>query len=152
MIKYKKIIVIWIILGMIYMTLEGIYRIREGGFVNIVMLPIGGLCGLIVGSINQIKKFYNMKIIYQSLIGACCTLFIEYISGYIFNIKLNLDIWDYSELPLNIHGQVCLLFGVIWFIIQPFAIWLEDYVRYILWREGVYYSLTQIYKDFFTVK
>ena len=78
--KLLKVLLIWFILGMMYFTLEGIWRIPKGGYANIAMLPVGGLCGLCVGTINQIPKFYNMKIIYQSIIGAVITTIIEFIT------------------------------------------------------------------------
>ena len=146
-----KILAIWFILGTFYFTLEGIWRIPKGGYANIVMLPIGGLCGICVGSINQIPKFYNMKVIYQSIIGAVITTIIEFISGLFLNCYLQLGIWDYSNLPFNILGQVCLPFSLIWFVIMPLCIWLEDKIRYVFWNEGSNYSLKSIYVEFITL-
>ena len=146
-----KILAIWFILGTFYFTLEGIWRIPKGGYANIVMLPIGGLCGICVGSINQIPKFYNMKVIYQSIIGALIVTFIEFISGLVLNCYLGLGIWDYSNLPFNILGQICLLFSLIWLSIMPLCIWLEDKIRYVLWNEGSNYSLKSIYVEFITL-
>ena len=146
-----KILAIWFILGTFYFTLEGIWRIPKGGYANIVMLPIGGLCGICVGSINQIPKFYNMKVIYQSILGALIVTFIEFISGLVLNCYLGLGIWDYSNLPFNILGQICLLFSLIWLSIMPLCIWLEDKIRYVLWNEGSNYSLKSIYVEFITL-
>lgn len=148
----SKILIIWFLMGSCYYVLEGIWKIPKGGYANIVMLLVGGLCGLAVGSINQIPKFYNMKIIYQSLIGALITLCIEFLSGLVLNVWLGLGIWDYSNLPFNLLGQVCLPFGLLWFLIMPLAIWLEDTIRYKLFQEGTYYSLKQIYLEFITFK
>ena len=149
--KLLKVLLIWFILGMMYFTLEGIWRIPKGGYANIAMLPVGGLCGLCVGTINQIPKFYNMKIIYQSIIGAVITTIIEFISGLFLNCYLQLGIWDYSNLPVNILGQVCLPFSLIWFVIMPLCIWLEDKIRYVFWNEGSNYSLKSIYVEFITL-
>ncbi len=150
--KIYKILVLWFLIGTIYYALEGIWHIRSGGYANIVMLPIGGLCGICIGSINQIPKFYNLKIIFQCLISTIIVLSIEFISGCILNIWLQLNIWNYSNYAFNILGQICLPYGLLWFIISPFAIWLEDVLRYKFWREGEYYSLLSIYKDLFTLK
>ena len=150
--KMMKVLLIWFILGTLYFTLEGIWRIPKGGYANIVMLPIGGLCGVCVGSINQIPKFYNMKVIYQSIIGALIVTIIEFISGLILNCYIGLGIWDYSNLPFNVLGQICLPFSLIWLSIMPLCIWLEDKIRYVLWNEGSNYSLKSIYIEFFTFK
>ena len=131
-----KILLIWFLLGIVYYALEGIWRIPDGGYANITMLAVGGLCGLAVGSINQVPRFYNMKIIYQASIGAAITLLIEFISGVVLNIWLGLAIWDYSHLPLNICGQICLPYALLWLAIMPFAIWFEDKIRYLVFKEG----------------
>lgn len=147
-----KILIIWFLLGMAYFTLEGIWRIPKGGYANICMLPIGGLCGLLVGSINQIPKFYNMKIIYQSLLGTLFVLIVEFVSGCVLNIYLGLGIWDYSNLPFNLLGQICLPFSLLWLLIMPLCIWLEDKIRYLFFEEGESYSLKSIYLDFIMLK
>ena len=36
--------------------------------------------------------------------------------------KLGLDVWDYSGLPGNVLGQICPAFGLLWFLLMPFAI------------------------------
>ena len=146
--KIIKLLIIWFVLGMCYFTLEGLYRIPQGGYTNIAMLFVGGFCGLIVGSINQIPQFYKMTVWKQSIIGAIVVLIVEYISGYILNIKMGLDIWDYSDMYFNLNGQVCFEFAVIWFLLMPTAIWLEDYIRFTFWGEGEKYGLMDIYREF----
>ena len=112
------------------------------------MLFVGGLCGLLIGSINQIPKFYNMSVFKQSLIGTGIVLVIEYTAGYILNIKMGLDIWDYSDMFFNINGQICLEFGLIWLLIMPAAIWLEDFIRFKFWNEGAEYGVKDVYMEF----
>lgn len=147
-----KVLVLWFLLGSAYFVIEGIWHIPSGGYANIVMLPIGGLCGICIGAINQIPKFYNMKILYQSIISTIIILGIEFLSGCILNLWLGLGIWDYTGLPLNILGQVCPLYGILWFLLSPLVIWLEDYLRYKLWNEGEYYTISSIYRDLITFK
>ena len=76
-----------------------------------------------------------MKLWKQMLIGACIVTFMEFISGYIINIKLGWQVWDYSNLPFNIMGQICLPFSIIWFFISLVAIVVDDYLRYWLFKE-----------------
>lgn len=147
-----KLLTLWAIIGSMYFVLEGIWRIPSGGYANIVMLPIGGLCGVCIGYLNQLPRFYNMKIVYQCCISTCIVTLIEFISGCILNLGLGLNIWDYSHRPFNVLGQICLPYSVLWFLISPIAIWLEDYLRYKLWQEGSYYTLSSIYKDLITFK
>ena len=39
---------------------------------------------------------------------------IEFAAGCIVNLWLQMDVWDYSFLPLNLFGQVCLLYTFLW--------------------------------------
>ena len=148
-----KVIFLWLNLGIYYFAIEGLWRIRSnGGWANVLMILVGGLCGVVVGGINQIPALYKLKVIVQALIGAAAILCVEFAAGYLFNIVLGLKIWNYSNLPLNIMGQVCVLYGVFWFLIAPFAIWMEDSMRFEFFKEGKYYSLFHIYREFFTLK
>ena len=150
--KILKILSIWFIIGMVYFVIEGIWRIPKGGYANISMFAVGGLCGLLVGSINQIPRFYNMSVWKQAVIGTFIVLAVEYISGYILNVKLGLDIWDYSNMYFNVNGQICFEFAVLWFFLMPAAIWLEDFIRFKFWGEEERYGLMDIYWEFMTGK
>lgn len=150
--KIMRLLALWFIIGALYYVLEGLWRIPKGGYANIVMLPIGGLCGITVGSINQIPRFFKLPVIVQSLIGAGMVLVVELAAGLILNVWLGLGIWNYSNLPGNILGQICLPFAFLWLLIMPFAIWLEDTLRWGFGWNGKWYSLGSIYKEFFTLK
>ena len=150
--RWARLLTLWFIMGALYYVLEGLWRIPQGGYANIVMLPIGGLCGIAVGSINQIPRFYRLPVILQSLIGAAMVLAVELAAGIILNVWLGLGIWDYSGLPWNLLGQICLPFALLWLLLMPFAIWLEDTLRWGFGWNGRRYSLWSIYKEFFTFK
>ncbi len=120
-------ILLWVLLGgMVYFAIEGLWRIPQGGWANVAMLFVGGICFVLVGGINQIHAFFKLSMRWQASIGAVIVLAVEYIAGLILNVWLGMGIWDYSSLPLNVHGQICLPFAVLWFLLMPFAIWLED--------------------------
>lgn len=147
-----RALILWGIMGAIYLVIEGLWRIPQGGFINIAMLPVGGLCGVLVGAINQKTQFYRMPIALQALIGTIIVLGVEFIAGCILNLWLGLDIWNYTSMPGNIMGQICLPFAGAWFLLMPFAIWLEDRLRLGLWEEGIPYTLRSIYWDLITFK
>lgn len=144
----------WLLLGgLMAYPIEGLWRIpSNGGWASIYMLPVYGLCLLAVGSINQVPRFYNLSMRLQALIGTIIVLVIELFSGIILNIGLGLGIWDYSDMPFNILGQICLLYGIFWFLLMPFAIWLEDRLN-LIWskahgEEVEYdYTLKQAYRE-----
>lgn len=54
---------------------------------------------------NKIKLF---------IIGALIGSIIEYCVSLYGDIVLNVKWWDYSNLPFNINGRICLLFSLLW--------------------------------------
>lgn len=116
--------VIFFIFGVSYVLLEIFYR----GHSATSMFFVGGLCGLLIGLINEFTP--KMPVLLQMLLGSIIVTFIEFVTGYILNIKLGLHIWDYSNLRFNILGQVSLLFSVLWFFLSFIVIHVDDILRH----------------------
>jgi hypothetical protein len=147
--KWGKLLTLWFLMGGTYYLIEIVYRLATGGgWPHWSMWIVGGLCGVAVGAINQVPRFYSMKVWKQALIGTVITLAVELAAGCVLNLWLRLEIWDYSGLPLNFMGQICLPFALIWFVIMPFAIWREDRWRLGFGWDGKAYTLVSIYLDF----
>lgn len=125
-----KLIILFIIGGTIYVSLELLFRGRS----HISMFILGGFCFVLIGGINNYIS-WEMPLILQMIIGAAVITTLEFITGYIVNIKLGLNVWDYSNQPLNIKGQICLLFSFLWMLISLIAIVLDDYLRYWIFKE-----------------
>ena len=123
-----KELILLIIFGITYCGIEILYR----GRTHISMLFVGGLCAVLIGMINEITP--KMNIFLQMFIGAVIVTIIEFISGYIINIILGLNVWDYSNLMFNYKGQISLLFTIIWFFLSVPVIYLDDKLRKILFK------------------
>ena len=123
-----KELILLIIFGITYCGIEILYR----GRTHISMLFVGGLCAVLIGMINEITP--KMNIILQMFIGAVIVTIIEFFSGYIINIILGLNVWDYSNLMFNYKGQISLIFTVIWFFLSAPVIYLDDKIRKILFK------------------
>lgn len=119
----KKEFFIFIIFGISYFTLEILYR----GYSHWTMIFLGGIVSVLIGLINEITP--NMRMWKQMLLGTILVTFFEFILGYILNIKLGLGIWDYSNIPFNIMGQICLPFSFLWFVLSYFVIILDDILK-----------------------
>lgn len=124
--KLAQVLVIWFLLGMCYATIELLYR----GYTYRPMLLVGGLAGLCVGALNERPNFFARKMWIQCLTGTLITLAIEYVSGCILNLRLKRNIWDYCSEPHNLDGQVCLKTALMWFLLMPTAIWIDDFIRH----------------------
>lgn len=48
---------------------------------------------------------------------------VEYISGYLLEKFFLRKWWDYSHLPLNLHGHICLPFSVSWLLLSLLCLW-----------------------------
>lgn len=125
-----KLIVLLLIGGTIYVCIEMLWR----GHSHISMFLVGGLCFVSIGAINEYFP-WELGIVQQSLIGACLTTAIEFVSGVILNIWLGLGVWDYSNVPFNFMGQICLPFFFAWIVLACVGIVLDDYLRYWLFDE-----------------
>lgn len=75
----------------------------------------GGTCFLLLYHIY--KRCPSLSLFKKCLIGSAVITAVEFCFGCILNLKLNLGIWDYSELPFNILGQICPLFSFIWMLL-----------------------------------
>lgn len=117
-------LVIFMAGGFIYGAVEIMYR----GHTHPSMFITGGLCLVWVGGLNSFFK-RDIPVPLQMVIGAVIITTAEFICGVIVNIGFGMQVWDYSDLPFNIMGQVCLLFLCIWFLFSLPAILIEDFIR-----------------------
>jgi uncharacterized membrane protein len=130
------------------MVLEGLWR----GWTHISMLVVGGLSAFFIGKLNDHPKFYDRKMWQECLMGTAIILILELVSGMILNVWLRLDIWDYSNEPFNVCGQICLPYVVMRFSLVPFAIYVDDYLRYRLFGEKKPVGLLKNYKNLILCK
>lgn len=65
--------------------------------------------------------------------GLCCGTAItavELLAGLVLNVWLGMGVWDYSWLPFNFMGQICLSFYALWVVGSVPAIVVLDWLRY----------------------
>lgn len=128
--KFFKYLFLFLFGGTAYISIEILYR----GYSHWLMFIIGGLAFLMVGMLNEVFK-WETPIEIQSIIGGGIITGIEFITGLIANIQFNMGIWDYSNLPLNVMGQICLPFTFIWILLSAVIIVIDDQLRYKLFDE-----------------
>lgn len=74
-----------------------------------VAYGMGGV--LLTAVLSRFKDSSNMKIFLVSFIAGTVT---EYVCSLGQEIVFGSVAWDYSHLPLNINGRVCLLYSLFW--------------------------------------
>lgn len=123
--KSGQYLIITSVGGAIYYGFELIFR----GFSHWTMYLLGGICFLfmyIQGKITNWKESMARMI-------SVCTIFVasmEFITGIIVNKYLKWNVWDYSDQPLNLFGQICLPFSIIFSGLSAFGIILSGYIGY----------------------
>lgn len=130
MIRTVRPLILFGIGGLLYYVIEILWR----GYSHWTMFLLGGFCFVLIGLINEIFTF-QIPIVKQMLISTVIITVAEFMCGCIVNLWLGWGIWDYSELPMNILGQICLPYSILWFFLSLIAIILDDYLRNWLFGE-----------------
>ena len=132
--KILKVILKYLILfcigGCCYYGLEYLWR----GYSHWTMFLLSGILFIIIGCLNE-SFTYKMPLWKQCLIGSIVITILEFICGCIVNLWLEWNVWDYSDMPFNILGQICLPFSLLWFVMSGVVIITDDWLRYWLFKE-----------------
>lgn len=86
-------------------------RFVNRGFLNGPICPIYGV-GVMAVVLLLTPYKNNILILYVASIIVVTAL--EWITGFILEKLFHSKWWDYSHMPLNLNGYVCLLFSLIW--------------------------------------
>ena len=115
-------------------TIYGMIEMLSRGYTHWTMGVLGGICFICLGLINELLS-WKTPLVLQMLIGSTIITILEFITGCIVNLWLDWNIWDYSDLPYNLLGQICLPFSILWYFISAIGIVIDDYIRYIYFDE-----------------
>ena len=99
-----------------------------------VSYPLMGICaGLAVIIIDKINDYisWDIDIILQGVIGSIVITIFELIIGEIsLRTELLPIMWNYSNVPLNFDGVVCVPFSLIWIGLSIIGILVADTINY----------------------
>ena len=116
--------------GLIYVFIELMWR----GYSHWSMFLLGGICFIALGLINEVIP-WEMPLTVQMFIGCVIITVLEFITGCIVNLWLGWDVWDYSDLPYNLLGQISVVSSAGWYFLSAVGIVLDDWLRYIFFGE-----------------
>lgn len=94
------------------------------GYTHWTMCLTGGLVLSILYALTR----RAMPLVKTCLIGTAVITGIEFVVGIFDNIIMHWEVWDYSELPLNVLGQICPIFSLLWFILCIPAIFICKHI------------------------
>jgi len=111
--KFLKTVLLFFIGGTGYVALEFLWR----GWSHISMFFAGGVCFLLLGKLQNARPKLPLPL--RGLVGAGIVTMVELAAGLLVNRSYR--VWDYRNMPLHFHGQICLPFFLLWIPISLFA-------------------------------
>ena len=123
--KIKKYEFLFFVGATIYVIIEKLYR----GYSHWTMFLLGGICFIALGLINEVMP-WDMPLLLQMFIGGAIITVLELITGCVVNLWFGWNVWDYSELPFNLWGQISLFSSIVWVGLSLVGIVLDDYIRW----------------------
>jgi uncharacterized membrane protein len=73
---------------------------------------------IVLSTFYYINKSYDLPLWQKCIAGMLIITGIELVFGITFNIILKEGVWDYSNMPLNFLGQICVPFSLLWFLLS----------------------------------
>ncbi len=121
--KFGEYLFFWATGGALYYSFEVLFR----GFSHWSMFVLGGVCFVF---------FFVQDPLWIQVLR--CMVFVtsmEFITGIIVNKWLHYGVWDYSEMPFQLFGQICVPFMLIFSGLSALGICLSGYMGYYLFGE-----------------
>lgn len=128
-------LLLFLIGGRLYTWIELLWR----GHTHWTMFVLGGMCFVIMGLLNEHIFSWELGLLQQSLISAVIITIFEFVTGCIVNLWLGWNVWDYSDVPFNLLGQICLPFFFMWILLSVVGIVADDWIRY-----GIYKTIPNV--------
>ena len=112
-----------LIAGGIYLLIELAWR----GYTHWTMLPLAAVIFICAGVLDEVER--PPSIWQQVILGTTIATALEFVAGLILNVWLGLGIWDYSNLPGNVLGQICTQFTLAWAVLVLISIRIENFMH-----------------------
>ena len=107
--------IIYSVLGYIIETIYGM--ITKGVWESRQSFLYGPFCGIyglgavvMIICLHKFPRKFNTLFIGGFIVGSI----VEYIVSFVGEMLLGVKWWDYSNMPLNINGRICVYFSVFW--------------------------------------
>ena len=128
--RLSEYLFIWALGGSLYYTFELVFR----GFSHWSMFVLGGIC-MVFFTVQGQMLHWQDPLWRQILRGTIFITVMEFITGIIVNKWMHLQVWDYTDQPFQLFGQICLPFALIFSGLCALGILLSGYLLYWLYGE-----------------
>lgn len=110
--------------GTVYQSLELFWRRRT----HWSMFFAGGICAVLLQYLCN-GVFFALPLIFKCLLGAIIITGVEFAFGCTVNLKLGMNVWDYSNVKGNVLGQICPFFSALWCVLSLPALLLLEFLH-----------------------
>lgn len=121
--KYARYAVTFLMGYFLYALIEIFAR----GYTHWTMALTGGAVFTTLCILFQYAPPMPVQMLY--FLGAVVITSYELAVGVIVNLRLHWNVWDYSTLPLNFHGQICLVHSIFWYFTSIPAKYVYDRLK-----------------------
>ena len=113
-----------------YGSIEVLWR----GHTHWHMLLLGGICLYLIYLIStrMKEKLWKKLIMCAAVVSA-----LEFVVGCIVNIQLGWKVWDYSNMPHNLFGQICPTFSIMWLLLSLPCIYLSKMIFHFIFEPNI---------------
>ena len=125
-----RLIAYFLVYSVLGLLLETVFGIITKGVVesrqNFLYGPFCAIYG--IGAIVMLLflKFFNKNNNTLFIGGFIIGSLTEYIISYLGEIFFNVVWWDYSDMPVNLNGRICVFYSIFWGLL---AIYLVSYIN-----------------------
>lgn len=110
--------------GTVYQSLELFWRRRT----HWSMFLAGGVCAVLLQFLCN-GVFSALPLLFKCILGAVIITGVEFVFGCTVNLKLGMNVWDYSHVKGNVLGQICPFFSALWCVLSLPALLLLDFLH-----------------------
>lgn len=91
-----------------YCVIEILWR----GYSHWSMTVTGGICFMMIYFVNE--TIVSGGVLKKSTTSAIFVTAAEFLVGCIVNLLLGWNVWDYSDRPISLLGQICPEYFILW--------------------------------------
>ena len=115
--------IIFIVGGLGYGAIEIAFR----GYTHWSMLLTGGAAFLSLFLIHN--SMPHTSVFLKAFLGMIVITLLELSVGLIVNRVFSLGVWDYSNLPYNLLGQISIPFSACWYILSILSFFIFENIK-----------------------
>lgn len=97
--------------AILYPLIELLWR----GRTHISMALAGAICAALIWLLSE--RLGRGSLLLRIFAAASLITLVELIFGVVCNLLLGLGVWDYSGMPMNFLGQICLPYFLMWVLL-----------------------------------